>query len=77
MINFGSWTKAEITASFCFIPCEYDEMTDERSSLMPKASAYFSILSFLSFSPTPKISEMKVRYWIPVINSYKSGLSGI
>ena len=37
----------------------------------------YVILSCLVCSSTPKISAIKFKNLIPVINSYKSGLSGI
>ena len=77
MMSFGSWSRAEMMASFCFIPCEYAEIGWARSPVRSNRSAYFSIRASRSVFDTPKISATKFRYLTPERNSYRSGLSGM
>ena len=44
---------------------------------MRNISAYFSMRAPRADFSTPNISPMKFKYWMPVKNSYRSGLSGI
>ena len=69
IMSLGSCIHAEIIASFCFMPWEYAEMGCARSSVSPNISAYLCMRSRRSSAPTPKISAIKFRYFIPVIYS--------
>ena len=76
-ISLGSWIRAEMIATFCFIPCEYEPIMSPRESVISNMSAYFFILSSRSAALISNTSATKFRYWIPVRFSYRSGLSGI
>jgi len=73
---FGLCASADINATFCFIPCENEDISSFRLSAISNILEYFSILSFLSALSTSYISHIKFMKSIAFIFSYKSGLSG-
>ena len=77
MMSFGSWIHAAMMASFCFMPCEYALIGCARSPVSSNASAYGSMRAQRSAAGMPKTSAMKFRYWMPLMKSYRSGLSGM
>ena len=73
----GSCSHAAMIASFCFMPCEYAAMGCARSLVRSNESPSRRMRSARTSAGMQKMSAMKFRYRMPVMKSYRSGLSGM